>query len=123
MVYEQRADALKAKSQFNDVALDGQPMKIEMVESQGSERMLSSGIRCAANAACAYASCIWSPQPLLTHLWAGPFACSLVLVPLLGKPQTAGRYRLASGVAAACCEVRAHWLLAETDHGPRRPAG
>ena len=45
MVYEQRADALKAKSQFNDVALDGQPMKIEMVESQGNERMLSSGIR------------------------------------------------------------------------------
>ena len=47
MVYEQRADALKAKSQFNDVALDGQPMKIEMVESQGNERMLSSGIRYA----------------------------------------------------------------------------
>ena len=47
MVYEQRADALKAKSQFNDVALDGQPMKIEMLENQGNERMLSSGIRCA----------------------------------------------------------------------------
>ena len=45
IVYEQKADAIKAKSQFNDVALDGQAMKIEMVESQGNGRMLSSGIR------------------------------------------------------------------------------
>ena len=47
VVFEQKADALKAKSQFNDVALDGQPMKIEMLETQGSGRMLSSGIRLA----------------------------------------------------------------------------
>lgn len=46
-MFEQKADALKAKSQFNDVALDGQPMKIEMLETQGSGRMLSSGIRSA----------------------------------------------------------------------------
>jgi hypothetical protein len=45
VVYENKADALKAKSQFDNVALDGQAMSIEFVQSQGGERVLASGIR------------------------------------------------------------------------------
>ncbi len=47
VVYENKADALKAKSQFDNVALDGQAMSIELFQSQGGERVLASGIRWA----------------------------------------------------------------------------
>ena len=47
VVYEAKADALKAKSQFDKVALDGQAMSIELHQpSAAGERTLSSGIRC-----------------------------------------------------------------------------
>jgi RNA recognition motif-containing protein len=45
VVYENKADALKAKSTFDNVALDGQAMKIELLQSQSGERTLSSGIK------------------------------------------------------------------------------
>ncbi|CAL8470923.1 g10465 [Coccomyxa elongata] len=48
VVYENKADALKAKSQFDNVALDGQAMHIEFVQSQAGERVLASGIRVGA---------------------------------------------------------------------------
>jgi hypothetical protein len=54
VVFESKADALKAKSTFDNVALDGQPMKIELVQGQPGERTLSSGIR-------------WGSGPVLTH--------------------------------------------------------
>lgn len=47
VVFENKADALKAKSQFDNVALDGQAMKIEFIQNQGGERVLASGIRYA----------------------------------------------------------------------------
>lgn len=102
MVYEQRADALKAKSQFNDVALDGQPMKIEMVESQGNERMLSSGIRCAVSAACAACFICLEPSAPDDALVGRALHTSLLIVPLLGKPRMAARYQVASSTAFDC---------------------
>ena len=45
VVFENKADAVKAKSTFDNVALDGQPMKIELFQSQPGERTLSSGLR------------------------------------------------------------------------------
>ena len=49
VVFVNRADALKALKQFNNLALDNQPMKIELTEASGVAGVpgkLSSGIRC-----------------------------------------------------------------------------
>ena len=47
VVFERREDALAAVKQYNNLALDNKPMKIELIENvaNGGGRMLSSGLR------------------------------------------------------------------------------
>lgn len=49
VIFERREDALSALKKYNNLSLDGKPMKIELIEAAagapGAGRMLSSGIR------------------------------------------------------------------------------
>ena len=47
VIFQNKEDAIAAVKQYNNLALDNKPMKIELIESSSgsSGRMLSSGLR------------------------------------------------------------------------------
>ena len=63
MVFERREDAQQALKRYNNLALDGRVMKIELIENTGAAptgRMLSSGIRY-----CSQSKGVWSPTDVV----------------------------------------------------------